>query len=573
MKKESKTKVIILTCIKRNIPLIFLILFLMLAASLLSLVNPILYQIVIDNVLPSKDISFLLVLLVLMTIIPLIAVVVSSVKNYFSAKLGEIFTRNLRNECFKKALFAKQENFENISSSQILNRITRECGRIGDVYITNDLISFVSEFVLLLSVLITMFIFSIKLTLICIIAFPISAILTWFVSKKSKDIDLKLSNILERGQVLLNEIFKMIKLIKLKNGFIHENTKWQDWLNEHKKIKLKSSVTHNINRFLVGDLIINVTYGVLFFYAGILVINNELTIGALVTFISFIPKVYSSLRNVLNIKVSTSVINNAFEKIDEILDLPQEKTEGKDVKRIESAEFKNVDFRYSRNDFNIKNFNLSLKMGDKIGIVGSSGGGKSTLFDLLTLLYYPQNGEIMVNSENINELNVQSLRSRIAVVTQDVSLFNDTIKNNITYPDIRCNKDINRIIKSVSLNEFIGRLPDGLNTMVGENGDLLSEGEKQRIAIANAIAKDSDVILLDEFTSALDTATEKNILNEIMKMDDKIIMMISHRVYNIMGCNRVIVIDKGKILEEGNPHRLIEDHNSAFYKIYNNIFY
>lgn len=125
----------------------------------------------------------------------------------------------------------------------------------------------------------------------------------------------------------------------------------------------------------------------------------------------------------------------------------------------------------------------------------------------------------------------------------------------------------------MSLNEFIGRLPDGLNTMVGENGDLLSEGEKQRIAIANAIAKDSDVILLDEFTSALDTATEKNILNEIMKMDDKIIMMISHRVYNIMGCNRVIVIDKGKILEEGNPHRLIEDHNSAFYKIYNNIFY
>lgn len=572
MKKESKTKVIILTCIKRNIPLIFLILFLMLAASLLSLVNPILYQIVIDNVLPSKDISFLLVLLVLMTIIPLIAVVVSSVKNYFSAKLGEIFTRNLRNECFKKALFAKQENFENISSSQILNRITRECGRIGDVYITNDLISFVSEFVLLLSVLITMFIFSIKLTLICIIAFPISAILTWFVSKKSKDIDLKLSNILERGQVLLNEIFKMIKLIKLKNGFIHENTKWQDWLNEHKKIKLKSSVTHNINRFLVGDLIINVTYGVLFFYAGILVINNELTIGALVTFISFIPKVYSSLRNVLNIKVSTSVINNAFEKIDEILDLPQEKTEGKDVKRIESAEFKNVDFKYSRNDFNIKNFNLSLKMGDKIGIVGSSGGGKSTLFDLLTLLYYPQNGEIMVNSENINELNVQSLRSRIAVVTQDVSLFNDTIKNNITYPDNDC-KDINSIIKAVSLNEFIERLPDGLNTMAGENGDLLSGGEKQRIAIANAIARDSDVILLDEFTSALDTATEKSVLTEIMKMDDKIIMMISHRVYNIMGCNRVIVIDKGKILEEGNPHRLIEDHNSAFYKIYNNIFY
>ena len=245
----------------------------------------------------------------------------------------------------------------------------------------------------------------------------------------------------------------------------------------------------------------------------------------------------------------------------------------RNFKKIESAEFKNVDFKYSRNDFNIKNFNLSLKMGDKIGIVGSSGGGKSTLFDLLTLLYYPQNGEIMVNSENINELNVQSLRSRIAVVTQDVSLFNDTIKNNIIYPDIRCNKDINRIIKSVSLNEFIGRLPDGLNTMVGENGDLLSEGEKQRIAIADAIAKDSDVILLDEFTSALDTATEKNILNEIMKMDDKIIMMISHRVYNIMGCNRVIVIDKGKILEEGNPHRLIEDHNSAFYKIYNNIFY
>lgn len=565
-RRYSYAEFIIKNCVKKNVLLIIFILLLMVTASLMSLINPIIYKTIVDEIIPEKNIYKLLISLCIMTIVPWLSVFASSVKNYFSAKLGETFTSALRRQCFEKALLSKQENFEKISSTQILNRITRECGRIGDVYITNDLISFVSEVILLISILATMLVFNVKLTLICIMAFPFSFVLTWVVSRKSKKIDMELTNVFEKGQKYLNEVLKMIKLVKLKNGYLREITRLKSWLNEHKNAKLKSSVAHNINRFLIGDFIINIIYGILFFYSGIMVIENQLTLGEMITFITFVPRVYSSLRNVLNIKVSSSVISNSFEKIDQILELPQEKTDGKTIESIEKIEFKNVNFSYSRNDFNIVNFNLTLEKGEKIGIVGNSGGGKSTIFDLLTMLYTPQSGEILINNESSTFFNIGSLRKKISIVTQNIDLFNGTIKSNILYP--MDEGDVNNIINIVSLDEFIKRLPNGLETEVGDRGDLLSGGEKQRIAIANALMKDSDVILLDEFTSALDITIEEKIINEILQMDNKITIMISHRIYSILHCNKVLIINDGNIIEEGDPKKLIQNAGSNYYKMY-----
>ena len=574
MNKKSPARSIALLCVKKSIFLITVIVVLVILCALLSLISPIVYKKIIDEIIPSKNLSALIIPLIVMVLVPWLLVLLSSIKNYLLSILSTRITSNLRSESFNKCLRAKQSSIEHISSAQVADRIAKECGKIGEVYLTKDLASFVQEFVSLLTILLAMLFFDVKLTILCCLAFPASFFLTKVVANRSKKIDKQLIDHLESGYVYLTGALRKIKIIKLKNGYSVENTKWSNWLNEYKRIKQKATVIHNVNSFLVGDLIINIIYGVLFFSAGVMVIQGELTLGELVIFISYVPKIYSSLRNVLNIKISTEVISNSFDKVDEIIELEQEQQSGNPVETIYSIELRNVDFKYPRGDFNLSNFNLNIYTGDKIGIVGTSGGGKSTIFELISLLYTPQNGEILINGINAQDYTIDSIRSRVSVVTQNVDLFNDSILNNIIYPFNYVEKaELQKIVNLVHLNELIDRLPDGLNTYVGEDGNLLSGGEKQRISIANSLIHDSDVILLDEFTAALDTNVEKQLIEAIMNLPNKIVIMISHRLYNVMLCDKILVVNDGKVIETGKPRDLLANPDSNFHLMYSKMMY
>jgi len=574
MKDGRISKKICLSILKKSWWLISIVLFLIISCSLLELVNPIIYKNIIDEIIPSKHTASLIIALILMVLFPWAVVLLSSLKNYILSILSTRFTGNLRKVCFDKCMHAKQEKLETIPSSQFANRIMKECGKIGEVFLTNDLVTFASQLITLISILITMLMFNVKLTLVCCIAFPISFLLSKFVASRNKSIDKQLIDHMEKGLNYLSNVLRKIKIIKLKNGFSAEHRRWQIWLDKYKNVKKRASVVHNINRFLLSDLIVNLIYGILFFVAGVMVMKNQMTIGELVLFISFIPKVYSSLRNVLNIKVSTAVINNSFEKIDEILELEQERIDGIQLDKINSVQLSNIDFSYSRGDFHLSNFDFDIKIGEKIGIVGTSGGGKSTIFELITSLYTPQEGCILINGDNASSYSISSIRSRIAVVTQNFELFNDSILNNLIYPSNEPNnEELSNVIKIVQLDNLISRLPEGLNTIVGEDGDLFSGGEKQRISIANALIHDSDIILLDEFTSALDAGTEKELIENIIKIPDKAVVMISHRIYNIMMCDKVVVMENGKIVESGCPRELLKNKDSKFSILYSNIIY
>ena len=574
MNKNSPARSIAMSCVKKSIWIIMFTAALVIVCALLSLINPIVYKKIIDEIIPSKSINALIIPLIVMVFVPWFLVFLSSIKNYLLSVLSTRITTGLRSECFNKCLRAKQSSIENIPSAQVADRIAKECGKIGEVYLTKDLASFVQEFVSLLTILLAMLFFDVKLTFLCCLAFPVSFLLTKVVAKRSKKIDRQLIDHLEGGYVFLTGALRKIKTIKLKNGYSVENTKWLNWLNEYNKIKQKATVVHNANRFLIGDFIINIIYGVLFFVAGVMVIQGELTLGELVIFISYVPKVYSSLRNVLNIKISTEVISNSFDKVDEIIELEQEQQSGDSVKAIYSIDLRNIEFKYPRGDFNFADFNLHIKRGDKIGIVGTSGVGKSTIFELISLLYTPQKGEILINGVNAHNYSIDSIRGRVSVVTQNVDLFNDSILNNIIYPFNHVEKEeLEKVVNLVSLSEFIDRLPDGLNTYVGEDGNLLSGGEKQRISIANSLIHDSDVILLDEFTAALDTDVERKLIEAIMNLPDKTVLMISHRIYNVMLCDRILVINGGKITEVGEPKRLLADPQSSFHMLYSQMIY
>lgn len=562
----TKTKEIIRTVTKRSIPMIVFILLLAAASSAMGLINPILYSKIIDEVIPKKDTGRLVFYLILLFLVPCLTTLVAGIKKHFCTKLGDRYTSRLRKECFRSTVYAKSEELEKMAPAQIVTRITKECGRIGEVYVTNDLLTFVTEIVTFVSVLITMFVINARLSLLCLVAFPLSALITSFVAKRAKTIDRELIHSMEDAQKYLTESIGAIKTVKLKNGCEKELSAWDRWLANYKRVRQRSSVIHYVNRFLMGDLIVNAIYSLIFFYSGLLVIRGGMTVGELVTFIAFVPKVYTSIRNVLNIRVATSVVSNSFEKIEEILTMKSEKFYGDTVGTIESVEMKEVKFQYDRADFAVSDLNLKIERGEKIGIVGDSGGGKSTLFDLLTALYLAQSGEILINGRSISELDVASLRARIAVVTQDTDLLNGTIGWNLFYPREK-DGEADAALRRACLSEFVSALPQGLETAVGARGSLLSGGERQRLCLANALLRDCDLYLLDEFTSALDTKTEEKILDEVFRLS-KTVVMISHRVYNVMRCDRVIVMEKGKIVEEGVPSLLIRDPSSKFYDIY-----
>lgn len=572
--KASESRKIIFGQLYRRKLFILGILFITLLISLLGLVHPIVYKMMIDQIIPARDQYQLLFMLLILIVTPWLIVLATSLKNYWSALLGGYITRTLREKCFEICLGAKYKCFENLTADQIIHKITRECGRVGELYITNDVITFITELISFFVIIITIFVLNRFLSLICLVSFPVLFLIMKVVSQKNKELDYKLSRILNKGQGLLMEVFSHLKMIKLKNGEAKERGIWSCWLNDYERIRLKSAVTHNMNRFLLGDLLAGCVYGAVFYAGSLEIMNGQMELGTLVSFVAFVPRLFNIFKNLLSVKVSSSVIQNALTSIDEILELEQETTGDKTIQQIEKIEFRNVCFHYDNSSFGLQNISFSAKKNECIGFVGLSGSGKSTIFDLLSRCYDYETGEIQIDHVPIRDLNLKELRKRIAVVTQDSTLLNQSIRENLLYPGIHVQPDmLEKVIQVVSLTELLQRLPEGLDAPCGESGKLLSGGECQRILLANALLSDADVLLLDEFTSALDVETERKINDFIFNLPGKIVLVITHRTYMTTRLNRVYLIQEGRIIEEGVPQELIADPSSQYYKLCRNIQY
>jgi ATP-binding cassette, subfamily B, bacterial MsbA len=484
---------------------------------------------------------------------------------------------DLRRKLYHKFNSLSLRYFNERRAGDIVSRFISDVTAIQNtVYVTfTDLIK---QPVLIVMFLLMAFFISWKLTLISIISVPVSVLLIIFLGRKLRKYGIRTQEKLGEFTSVISENIYGGKIIRAFSMEEFENKRFESKLMEYFRSMMKTTIYSNLNRPLTE--FVSVSLGVfIIWYAGKEIFTGsslapEEFIGFLIIIFQLMAPI-KDLSSVSNrIQESYAAASRIFEIIDakpDIYDAPDAVTKNS---FDSSIEFKYVSFSYSIEQSDTKlvldNVNLKINKNEKLAIVGLSGVGKSTLVDLIPRFYDVSSGEINIDGINIKEIELKSLRGLFGIVTQEIILFNDTIKNNIAYghDDIPMERII-EAAKNANAHEFIVKTDKGYDTVIGDRGVKLSGGQKQRIAIARALLKNAPVMILDEATSSLDTESESLIQDAIEKlMENRTSIIIAHRLSTIKDADRIVVLDKGKISGVGTHDELIADDKSIYKKLY-----
>ena len=366
------------------------------------------------------------------------------------------------------------------------------------------------------------------------------------------------------------ELFKNHKLIKIFQKEHYEDIRADKFLTELKD-KNKKIQTVFVRMSPIMETLTGIMIAVLIFYSGKLITSGEIGINNFFSFLAAMMLAYQPVRSLSTLNM---VLNQGLSAASRILPIIDQKNEIENSDNAKPLKLKNAEIKFNKLDFSydindkqtLYSINLTCKGGEMTSLVGHSGSGKSTILNLIPRIYDAQSGDIIIDNQSIYNCTLESLRENISMVSQETTLFDDTIKNNIKYAKENCSdEEIYKAAKLSFCEEFINKLPNKFDTIIGENGVRLSGGEKQRLSIARAMMKNSSIILLDEATSSLDSETE-NKIQEALKIltKNKTTIVIAHRLSTILNSNNIYLIDDGKIIDNGKHEDLLK--NSDLYK-------
>ena len=488
---------------------------------------------------------------------------------FFSTLIRNGVIKNLKKNIYEKIITLPLSYFSKNKKGDLISRMSSDV-----IEVQNSFLSIIEIFIrdpLTIAFTIgAMFIISYKLTLFVIVFIPVSGFIISFIGKTLKRKSLLVQKEQAELTSITEETINGIKIIKsflaesfFKNKFDKTNTNFLSFSN---KLINRQNIAAPLSEFL-GILVI----GVLLWYGGQLVlIDMELKPAAFITYMGLAYGVLTPAKSISKAFYSLKKGNAAAERVFEIIDSKSEFFDDSNKENLDSfkkcIEFKNVSFKYE-NATVLNNISLKVNKGEMVAIVGSSGSGKSTLVNLIPRFFDIVSGKILIDDIDINDLSRLKIRSLIGIVSQDSILFNTSIKENIILGDSKgnINEKLSESLSIANADEFINELDDQDNYNVGDNGSNLSGGQKQRLAIARAVYSNSPILILDEATSSLDSKSEKLVQDAIDKlMINKTSIVIAHRLSTIQNANKIIVLDKGKIVEQGNHDQLIK--NDSYYK-------
>ena len=483
-------------------------------------------------------------------------------------KIGIKIIKNIQILMAQKFLLTDISHITKKHSGKYLSNFTNDTTILFAV-LTGATVTLFKETFTLISLLGLMFYHDWQLSLLAIIMIPLAAISSKNIGKKmGKRVHMSLEAS-DKFMKFLSEIIKGSWLIKIYQKEEDELKKISMVIDEKFKTLRKVEQTR-LGAGPIMEVISAVAIAIVVFFAGYRSMQGAITLGEFVSFLAALMLAYQPVRALAGINVGIQEGITAAKRIYEIIDQKNEIYNDQNAPSLilknATLEFKNISFIYPDGTHALKNLSAKIEGGKKIGLVGISGSGKTTFLNLIPRFFNLKYGKILIDNQNINEINLNSLRKEISLVSQDVILFDDTIKSNILYGNSSASNDeIVAACEFAAAQEFIEKLPNKYETIIGENGIKLSGGQKQRLSIARAILKDSSIILLDEATSSLDSESEAVIQKAIENLTkNKTTIIIAHRLSTIMNCNKILVFDKGQIVAEGSHEFLI--NNSFIYK-------
>tara|TARA_Y100000590_G_scaffold252049_1_gene283028 strand:- start:9304 stop:11046 length:1743 start_codon:yes stop_codon:yes gene_type:complete len=469
-----------------------------------------------------------------------------------------------------KSLISSDTNFiDSAHTGKFISNLTNDVNMLVNL-ISVALLNVFKDTMSLIGLMAVMFYQNWKLSILAIIMIPLASFVARALAKRM--IKATEQSMVQSGifTTRLVEIFKNHKLIKIFQREDHEKLRSSKDLDGLKDKVVKMMVIFNRNTPIMESLT-GIMIAALIFYSGILIENGELKINNFFSFLAAMMLAYQPVKSLAGLNIAINQGITGAKRVLPIVDLVNDVKDDPNLPNINikngNITFNQVNFKYGNDEKKVlKSANLNIEGGKMTALVGLSGAGKSTILNLIPRFYDPNSGSIKIDNQSIHEVNLYSLRKNISLVSQETTLFDDTVKNNIAYANLEAsNEEIMLAAKNSYADEFIQKLPNGYETMIGENGVRLSGGEKQRLSIARAMLKKSSVILLDEATSSLDSDTEEKIQNAITLLTkNKTTVVIAHRLSTILNANIIYVVKEGKIVTSGSHEKLLQ--NSEIYK-------
>jgi len=491
--------------------------------------------------------------------------------NYFMARVGFGVVYHLRDELFKKLHQLPKKYFDQNQSGQLINRITFTTTQVSGAA-SNAIKTLVREGFLLVGLFFYMIYLNWKLTLLLIVTAPLIAIIVYFAGKRLRRLAKKIQTAMGDVTHIASEAVNGHVEIKSFGAEEYENSRFADANSSNKVQNLKLEATNNLATPII-QFLVSISLSLVAYFA--LGSSLGITLDA-ETFVAFFTAAGLMAKPIRQLSSINGVIQKGLAAANEIfdqLDFDDEVNTGDTTKPIEGViEFKDVSFGYTGDKNILNNINLTVNKHETIAFVGKSGSGKSTLANLISRFYSDYTGQILIDGIPNNEYDLSFLRKSISIVTQSPTLFNDTIERNIAYGDDEF--DTERVMESARLAgclDFIDKLPEGINSEIGDDGVLLSGGQRQRLAIARAFYKNSPIIILDEATSALDTESEELVQESLEKLiSDRTTIVIAHRLSTIENADQIVVLDNGFISQQGKHSDLLEEEG-IYASLYKNV--
>jgi subfamily B ATP-binding cassette protein MsbA len=512
----------------------------------------------------------------LIFIIPLFIVIAFTIKGFalYFAKVimisvAEEIKKILQSDMIKSLINSDTQLIDQKHSGKFISNLTYDVTHITTM-LSTALLSLFKDSLTLIGLLFVMFYQNWKLSLIAIIMIPIASIASRTLGKRIGKVVTEAQEKSGFLNTYLIELFKNHKLIKIFQKEAYESKRADEHLSQLKDKSKKINIVF-VRMSPIMETLTGIMIAILIYYSGKLALKDEIEIGNFFSFLAAMMLAYQPVRALSTLNMVLNQGLSAASRILPIIDNKNQITDSMNATDISvtnaSIEFSNVNFKYNPDEKNVlKNINLKITGGKMTSLVGHSGSGKSTILNLIPRFYDAQTGNILIDNQSIYKIKIKSLRDKISLVSQDTTLFDDTIKNNIAYAksDVT-DEEIVAAAKFSYSHEFIDKLPNKYETIIGENGIRLSGGEKQRLSIARAMIKKSPIILLDEATSSLDAETESKIQDALKILTkDKTTIVIAHRLSTILNSDQIYIIDAGNVVANGKHDELL--NNSDLYK-------